>query len=121
MERKELNFKEIEGKKFVNCTPHPVVYKGSNGEVVFEPSGIIARVGEVEVTSFKVAGNIEVKQKKFVDPVDIPEPQDNVFYIVSSIVAMSCPHRKDFIVPDEFIRDETGRIVGCKKFSQFVK
>ena len=39
-----------------------------------------------------------------------------VFYIVSQMVKNALPERKDLLVPAEIVRDNDGRIVGCKGF-----
>jgi hypothetical protein len=37
------------------------------------------------------------------------------YYIVSSMVAQHLPDRHDLLIPADFVRDENGNIVACKK------
>lgn len=48
--------------------------------------------------------------------INLPEPQPNVRYIVSSAVAAACPNRNDLIVPGGYVRNEKGHIEACTHF-----
>jgi hypothetical protein len=37
-----------------------------------------------------------------------------VYYIVSAMVRAALPDRKDLLVPSQQVRDDAGRVVGCK-------
>lgn len=98
-----------ESDKIINLTPHTV----NIGDIVLHPSGTIARAKE----EVEVVGNIngiDIVRKRFTDVVDLPDYQDGVYYVVSLIVAQALPERKDLLCPGEQIRDEQGRIIGCK-------
>jgi len=43
----------------------------------------------------------------------LPEPEEDVALVVSSIVASACSFRNDLYIPDEVVVDEKGEIV-CK-------
>lgn len=45
----------------------------------------------------------------------LPEPEDGVLYIVSMMVLEAC-RREDLIAPVDMVRDNTGRIIGCRGF-----
>ena len=47
---------------------------------------------------------------------ELPEQQDGTFYIVSALVARVA-QREDFIIVDDTVRDDKGRIVGCQSFA----
>jgi len=64
------------------------------------------------------------------DPGDIHSPdtcphcgagtvdEPDVYYIVSQLVKSALPDRDDLLVPAEVVRDETGRIVGCRSLGR---
>ena len=49
---------------------------------------------------------------------NIPEEEEGVVYIVSSLVAQRVPERMDVFIPNESVRDEKGRIIGCKSLGR---
>lgn len=106
----------------VNCTPHDVNLITSSGNiVVFERSGIIPRLSEQQqkINSVTVNGiEINIVKKSFLEPEGLPGPQENTIFIVSALVAGACKNRDDLVIPNDIVRDETGRIVGCKNLAK---
>ena len=99
--------------RIVNLTPHSIILCGKT----IEPSGL----ARCETSSIKIGevNGIAINRRFFGQVSGLPEPQDDVFYIVSSIVAQAVRGlRKDCLVVDETIRDEAGRIVGCKSLAR---
>lgn len=48
-----------------------------------------------------------------------PPPQrDNVYYIVSLVVAQKYATRSDFLIVNHTIRNEKGQIIGCRSFAK---
>lgn len=113
---------------FVNLTPHPITFKFNNESITFQPSGKVARIISNGASQHDVVTDGIIIS--YVNPgieslVDLPEPQDNTFYIVSSLVLNYLrsigSHRKDVVAPgtgpkDGAIRDEKGNIVAITKF-----
>ena len=105
--------------EIVNLTPHPVRIVGIEGkEIEIKPSGVIARVttkkekvGEIEVEGIKVP----IYKTIWGEVEGLPE-SDGRIYIVSSVVASRLRGREDVVVPDDFVRDERGNIIGAKSF-----
>jgi len=99
----------------VNLTPHAITFVDSNGDIALtvEPSGTIARVTTETIVTGICVG-IPVTETKFGEVENLPEPQEGVVYIVSSLVAQRCKGRDDVFIPNESVRDENGRIIGCK-------
>ena len=96
----------------VNLTPHAIRIIGET-QITIPPSGIVARcfvrrekVGEV--------GSVPVNRTVFGDIEGLPDPRSNTYYIVSAIVAQACPDRHDLLIPDDTVRDDQGRIIGCR-------
>ena len=48
----------------------------------------------------------------------MPEICDDTIYIVSALVARACSDRPDFFIVNETVRDNGGRIIGCKSFGR---
>ena len=108
---------------FVNLTPHVINIVGGP---TFEPSGIIARVSS-ETRLVKIVDGIRITETVYGKPgiecgrdwsTPLPEPAEGVAYIVSLMLASACPDRADFYVPNESIRDASGKITGCKSLSR---
>lgn len=114
-----------------NMTPHVVTLIVDGVKVDFPSEGIIrasqkdVKVDEV-VTDLKIeAGSagftIPVFSSTFGEPEGVPENLDGI-YIVSSLAYQSLKAAgmpmKYFVVPSGTIRDESGKIIGCKGFAR---
>ena len=104
--------------RVVNMTPHAVNLRSSDGAelATFQPSGNLIRLSTETVP----AGTIEVDgvtipltSTVFGDPEGLPSEEEGTIYIVSALVKSALPNRKDLVVPNEAVRDDQGRIVGC--------
>ena len=100
-----------------NLTPHDVIVVWENEKLTFPATGTVARV----TTSSTPAGVLEVegkllplKREEFGEVENLPDPEDGVYFIVSSIVASAAIGRSDILIPNDFVRDEEGRILGCR-------
>ena len=102
----------------VNCTPHKITIVNEDGTILrqFEPSGIVPRVS---VNKYPMGllddGVIPVPlyAQAYGNVVDLPEEKEDTFLIVSGLVA-SAAKRGDLLVPGDQVRDEEGRVIGCK-------
>jgi hypothetical protein len=108
--------------KIINCTPHPVVWVDKNGnKTAFQPSGNVPRLETVTQKAGWV-GEIPIVRNTLGEVAGLPDPMDDVVYIVSFLVAQACPDRADLVAPDttpdSVVRDENGRIVGVKRFQR---
>jgi hypothetical protein len=106
--------------KLVNLTPHALnlMPAGPTGPVVtIPPSGLVARcaVDRVQVDTVTVDGvSVPVNQTRFGAVSDLPDPQPDTIYVVSALVAQAVPDRADVYIVDDAVRDEQGRIIGCR-------
>ena len=107
--------------KIVNLTPHDVTLFVSDDRKVTFPSyaGVrpIPRVSSRTVSDGDIDG-FPLTRTEYGEAENLPEPSEGVWYIVSAMVAGRCPDRKDLIIPNEAVRDEGGRIIGCKSFGR---
>lgn len=103
--------------KIVNLTPHAIHITNEAGEIrTIEPSGVVARVS-VTSKKFGVFDGVDIYKNEYGEVENLPAPDCNTMYIVSSLVASACKHRYDLVVPNDIIRDEAGRIIGCKSLA----
>lgn len=103
--------------KIVNLLGYPVSYNNYSGDVTEFPAGKgLPQKLTGTLTVVDTAEGINVI--KFVYPqaeaIGIPKPAKDTFYIVSQTIAQAYPERRDLIYPSNFVKDEAGKIVGCK-------
>jgi hypothetical protein len=96
---------------FVNLTPHEI----SVSSTVIPPSGVVARVSTT-VKSVAVVEGIPLQHMLQGEVINLPPPQEGVFYITSAMVREACPFRGDVLSPGEIVRDSAGGVIGCKSF-----
>lgn len=106
-------------QKLVNLTPHAITMMDDNENIllVIEPSGNTARVSvRTERTETLAFDDVVLATSKSVygSVEGLPEIEEGVVYIVSSLVAQRVPEREDVFIPNESVRDDKGRIIGCK-------
>lgn len=106
-----------------NHTPHTLNVLDARGrEIAVFPS-----VGNARVTFADIGEEtISVDGKKIavalgrraVGTTDVPSPVKDTLFVVSSLVKSAFPDRRDLVVPDSLVRDDQGRIIGCRRFSR---
>lgn len=101
----------------MNLTPHTVNIVTESGIIDYPASGRIARVSARTQVIGKL-GNIPITRTVYGEVEGLPEPEEGVIYIVSSLVAQRVPERTDVFVPSESVRDDQGRIIGCKSLGR---
>jgi hypothetical protein len=104
----------------VNLTPHAVNLVLADGTVrTFESSGV-ARAEQTVVEAGSIEG-CRLVRTSFGAPVDLPAPQEGVFYLVSSILVSAARQSgrtvEDLLLPSDSVRDAQGRIIGCRAFA----
>lgn len=99
----------------INLTPHAITFLDGNNSVLatIEPSGTIARASQTRDRVSEVNG-IPVNQCSYGAVTGLPVPQDGTIYLVSALTAQACPERSDVYIVDDAVRDENGRIIGCR-------
>ena len=114
--RKRLRGEVLNRVEIVNLTPHDVdIYTGRE-QITIPRSGMVARVGSSIETVGEING-IQVTRTRWGEVVGIPDKQDGVVYLVSSIVLMSSD-RDDLVAPNTSqafaVRDGNGNMIGCR-------
>lgn len=108
--------------KIINLTPHSVNVIGDDNSVTItiESSGNVARCSQtINIVDTIDLNNvaIPVSSSSYGEVVDLPAPQDGVYYVVSRLVMSACPNRQDLLVPNDLVRDEAGRVIGCRSLA----
>ena len=111
--------------EIINLTPHEIIIVSEDGEEIMRipPSGQVARVSVKSEVVGEING-VKVRKVVYGDIVGLPEPRENTFYVVSTIVLLALRekgiYRRDLIAPDtnpdSVIRDPQGRVIGVKYF-----
>jgi hypothetical protein len=121
-----------------NLTPHPIRVYGWDvpdrfnvGEhepaEVYEPSGVIARIGEIELGTQPLRGGGSVEFVEFHHANGLPvRPEgwtwdaNTEWYVVSLALALSMVRedvvgrRNDLLVPYRELRNHEGTVIGCR-------
>ena len=107
------------GVTFINLTPHAINLIGEFDDESFTipPSGNTVRLDSTEEILFRI-GDIEVNQVLYSAAAELPPMVENHYYIVSALVANAYPDRPDFLMVHKTVRDDDGRIIGCRAFAQ---
>ena len=99
--------------KIVNLTPHEITFVRESGNIAIPPSGDLARVSQKTEITGEIEG-IPTTKTVYSEVEGLPKPKEDTIFIVSSLVASRVPERLDVFIPNESVRDEQGRIIGCK-------
>lgn len=104
----------------INLTPHAINFVDSEGKEIktIEPSGNLARVDAKTVATGEVFCGIPVTSTEYGIVEGLPDQTDDTIYVVSSIAAQRCKDRPDVFIPSESIRDDKGRIIGCRSLGR---
>lgn len=102
--------------KLINLTPHIINIITPFGVIDIPTSGTVARCSQNN-EQIAVINDIPVTKQVFGEVVDLPEPKEGTFYIVSRLVAAAVPERVDLLIPGPLVRGETGQPIGCNGLS----
>lgn len=105
-----------------NLTPHAVTIVAADGTVDRTiPSDGVARAAQMMKPAGAIDG-ITLVDMVYGEPVDLPDPQDGMFLIVSALTAQAAKAAgrptDDLLLPADAVRDEAGRIIGCRALAR---
>jgi len=105
--------------KIVNLTPHTVNIEGG---MSYPPSGQVARVSCSQKAIGVLPDGTPLSRCEYGDVEGLPtHPEEGTMYIVSRLVLAASEwdvQRNDLLVPSDLVRDEEGRVIGCRSFEQ---
>lgn len=108
-------------KNIINLTPHAITLCLQDGSALktFKSEGV-ARATQSTVEVGELDG-IRLVRTSFGEPVGLPDPVDGTFLIVSLATANAARQYgrdvKDLLLTSDPVRDEQGRIIGCRAFA----
>jgi hypothetical protein len=119
----------------INLTPHEIVilkksYILSDGmrvarwlpAITFPPSAdVINCIGQTEQEAFIDAGydyKIPLTYTTYTPPKSVPPIKPDTIYIVSELVARLYPDRPDFRIVNGVIRNDYGKVIGCRSLGR---
>lgn len=108
--------------RILNLTPHTVSVLHNNGEVVtFPVHGEAPRVSYDDHMACNI-GDFSVSVRCGIEAVEgLPDEEEGVFFIVSSMVREACPQRRDLLTPDsgpDAVRNGKGHVLYVLRFIQ---
>lgn len=104
--------------KYMNLTPHAItIMPDGSVPLVVPASGQLARVSTRTVQTGTVDG-IPVTETEYGSVEGLPDPDQDTIFIVSALVAGRCKERDDVFIPNESVRDDQGRIIGCRSLGR---
>lgn len=100
----------------VNLTPHDVRVLDRYGDVVaeYQPSGMVARIEEDREPTGALPDGAPTERVRYGRAYDLPAHREDHLLIVSRVLAGMRPYRTDLVFPSREVRDEQGRVVGCR-------
>lgn len=101
----------------VNLTPHVITLIDENGgKTVIESSGIARCIQRDE--KIGELNGFPVFKSFFGEVTGLPEKEEGTVIIVSAIVAKAMAGKRDDLgVVSQTVRDEAGKIIGCRGFA----
>lgn len=87
-----------------------------------EPDGLLlltawarAKQTRFAVGSVEAGGAVlPVMHTTYGEVEGLPEPEAGTIYVVSALTAQAVPERVDVYITDDAVRDDAGRVIGCR-------
>jgi len=119
----------------INMTPHPINVITDIGTVTIEPSGFAIRVSQSTVSAGSLVvdeGIIPLSATQFSEEIVIVDSEGGIIPIeqawftnaivsriaASALAAVAGHTDINCFVPNEMVRDDSGRIIGCRSLTQ---
>lgn len=102
-----------------NLTPHEVKIFKLNGtapdlDVVIEANeGMVARVSCEYIKVDKKVDGIDLYRPVFGEVTGLPDYEEGVYLLVSTMVREALPLRSDLVSPGQLLRNDDGNVIGC--------
>lgn len=115
----QLQLMEVEA---INLTPHPIGFVDQeNQPLLTVETTTVARVSARTTTvGYFFINGVQIPRTHTVygEVEGLPDPTTGVIYIVSGMIVSALAqqgiHRDDLLVPGMQVRDEAGRVIGCR-------
>ena len=107
--------------RLINLTPHEIHVLRGRARVTLPTAGSALWL-DVELTESDdvILGELTIPifEVTVRGIEQLPELIEGTLYVVSRLVAESYPDRRDFIFPNELVRDANGSVIGCASFGR---
>nr|DAF27344.1 MAG TPA: hypothetical protein [Caudoviricetes sp.] len=108
--------------RIINLTPHAINIVDKDGNKIVDlPSEGEARAVQTNI-SIGSLGDIPLVKTEFGEPIGLPEPAENTFYVVSAITANAAKiagrTTDDLLLTAETVRNEKNQIIGCRALAK---
>lgn len=112
----------MELTNLINLTPHTINLVAEDGTQLLslESQGVARVASTTEVVGYLQVGGVAVPQTHttFGEVEGLPDPTSGVGYVVSNMIisalAQQGIRRTDLFTPGLQVRDEQGRVIGCR-------
>lgn len=112
----------METTNVINLTPHTINLVAEDGTQLLslESQGVARVASTTEVVGYLQVGGVAVPQTHttFGEVEGLPDPTSGVGYVVSNMIisalAQQGIRRTDLFTPGLQVRDEQGRVIGCR-------
>ena len=112
----------METTNVINLTPHTINLVAEDGTQLLslESQGVARVASTTEVVGYLQVGGVAVPQTHttFGEVEGLPDPTSGVGYVVSNMIisalAQQGIRRNDLFTPGLQVRDEQGRVIGCR-------
>ena len=112
----------METTQVINLTPHTINLVAEDGTQLLslESHGVARVASTTEVVGYLQVGGVAVPQTHttFGEVEGLPDPTSGVGYVVSNMIisalAQQGIRRNDLFTPGLQVRDEQGRVIGCR-------
>ena len=101
-----------------NLTPHKVCIYKLNGvtpdlDLVIEAGEKVARVSCEYMKVGKKVEGVDLYRTVFGEVTGLPDYEEGVYLLVSTMVREALPLRKDLVSPGQLLRNDKGEVIGC--------
>lgn len=105
----------------INLTPHPLTLITEIETMNIPPEPTPARCAEdvQDGVDFRIGhAFVPVRRVILGEVTGLPAPRASTLFFVSRPVAEARPDRSDLVIPFDLVRDDTGRIIGCRELAR---
>lgn len=107
--------------KLINCCPHKFNFVINGKEVLNVPPTHLIRLETAKLKIGETPEGIPILETEYLGSASLPPVESGTLYIVSQPVALAFKGvRRDFVVGENYIRNEKGEIIGAEAIS-FIK
>jgi hypothetical protein len=78
------------------------------------PARVSVESTDASIVSVDEHAGIPIAVPAYGEVTGLPKPEQGTLLIVSKMVSDACPERTDLVWPGDPVRDDAGRVIGCR-------